>query len=164
MFFRSPSSFLAAIALSVVGLFLFASGWTYADAAKRERTTAGTITHVDCGRSSCAYQYVFKVNGVAISDQTSTCRTALTPLGCRKDASVKVYYDPQDLSSNLLEEFGYAGRGRLFLGTWMVGCGLLLIGLYFLLNKLRPKSGSSENPDGPISADASDSIHVVPSE
>src|SRR5580765_5209098 len=128
MFFRSWKSLLLAKVMIVVGCVLLYFGWIYADAAKREATTVGTIIHVVHGKGS-RYEYVFKINGVNIKDDSGTCHTALTPSGCKEGALVLVHYDREHLSESMLEGFGAASRERLFMGAWMIFCGLLLSGL-----------------------------------
>jgi len=147
----------------VVGCVLLFFGWTYWDVAKREATMIGTISRVDCGRG-CTFVYIFKVNGIKIQDDSSTCHTALTPRGCNVGAPVLVYYDPQHLSETMLEEFGAASRERYFMGVWMVGCGLLLIGLYFILKKVRKGSEEPDEPDESRRNGESDVIHIAPVE
>lgn len=165
MFFRSEKSPLLAAVLILVGLFQLTSGLTYAGAAKREASTVGLLSSVQCGRT-CTYAYVFTVNDVKISDDSSTCKTPLTSRGCRKGAPVRVYYDPEDLSTNFLEEFHLAARGRIFFGTWMISCGLLLICLYFILNKFGKNSEDAGDPDQDNGnsdvAGESDVLHVTP--
>jgi Protein of unknown function (DUF3592) len=163
MIFRSGALILAAAALIVVGGVQLVKGWGYADAAKREASTVGTITSVSCGRS-CLYTYVFTVNDVRIADDSSTCNTPLSSEGCKKGASAQVYYDPNDLSVNLLEELGRGGRARLFFGTWMVSCGLVLLGLRFVVSKMRRGSRKSGVEDDESSNDEPEAIHIVPSE
>jgi hypothetical protein len=141
MYFRSWRFLLLAKILIVIGGVLLFFGWTYADAAKREATTVGTISGVINGKGS-TYQYSFKVNGVTIHDDTGTCRTDFTPQGCQQGAQVLVHYDRDHISRSMLEDFGAASRQRLFIGGWMVCCGGLLIGLYFVFN--RKESGPKE--------------------
>ena len=133
------------------------------DAAKREATTVGTISRKDCGRT-CTYVYVFKVNDVKIQDDTSTCRTALTSAGCAVGAPVLVYYDRERLSVTALQEFGFASRGRLFMGVWMASCGLLLIGLNSFLNRKGANPEESEEPDESDGDNRSDVLHIAPGE
>jgi hypothetical protein len=162
MFFRSEKSLVLAAIVVAVGCFQLYRGWIYADAAKREAMAVGTIVHVvDQDREGFSYEYLFNVNGVNLKDESNTCDTPLTSYGCKKGATVRVYYDPDDLSVTLLEEFRAAGRGRLFFGTWMVSCGALLIVLYFFLNKMWPNSGKSDDPDDVTRSDGSDTIHIV---
>jgi hypothetical protein len=163
MFFRSWKSLVLAKIVIVVGCVLLFWGWTDADAAKREATAAGTISNVSCGRG-CTYEYIFRVNGVRIEDDSDTCHTALTTEGCNVGAPVLVYYDPEHLSNSKLEEFGVLSRERYFMGIWMVSCGLFLIGLYFILQKFGKNSDDEEEPCEGDGDDKSDVLHVVPGE
>jgi hypothetical protein len=163
MIFRSGALILAAAALIVVGCVQLIKGWSYADAAKREASTVGTITRVSCGRS-CVYFYVFTVNDVRIADESNTCKTPLSSEGCKKGAPARVYYDPNDLSVTLLEELGAGARGRLFMGTWMVSCGLVLLGWRFVASKMRRGSRKSGVEDDESSSDEPDAIHIAPGE
>ena len=134
MFVRSAKSVVLAVILIAVGGFQLIWGLTYSDAAERETSTVGSLSNVQCGRG-CTYTYVFTVNDVKIVDDSNTCKTPLTSRGCKNGAPVRVYYDPEDFSTNLLEEFAAAGRARIFMGVWMLSCGLILIGVNFLLNR-----------------------------
>jgi len=147
----------------VVGGALFMFGWTYADAARREATVVGRISGRDCGRT-CNYDYVFRFNSVNIQDRTNTCKTALTNEGCKVGAPVLVYYDPEDASVSALQEFGAAARGRMFMGAWMVVCGLVLLGVYFILNRAGGGSGEAQDPDDGTKSVGSGVLHVAPGE
>jgi hypothetical protein len=163
MIIRPAALVLAAAALIIVGFVQLMQGSSYADAAKREASTVGTITSVSCGRS-CVYFYVFTVNDVRIADESSTCKTPLSSERCKKGAPVRVYYDPNDLSVSLLEELGAGGRGRLFMGAWMVSCGLVILGWRFVASKMRRGSQKSGGEDDESSSDEPDAIHIVPGE
>lgn len=163
MFFQSAKAQILGIFLLVVGGVLLMLGWSYADAAKREATAVGTITQVSCGRS-CTYAYVFKFNNVSIGDDTSTCRTALTRRGCKVGAPVLVYYDPENPTETALQEFGAAGRGRIFMGIWMLSCGLILIGINSFLNREGKDPEEPEDLDESEQSGQSDAIHIAPGE
>jgi hypothetical protein len=165
MSFRSEKSKILALLLLIVGGYQLMRGWSYFEAASREVTTVGTISRViPGGRSGPTYEYSFEVNGVKISDDSGTCRTPLSSRRCKEGAQVLVYYDPDHLSETLLQEFGEAGRQRLFFGAWMAGCGLLLIALYFFLNRAGSKPSNDDRLENDEDKPESDVIHIVPSE
>jgi hypothetical protein len=163
MFFRSGKAQILGIIMLVVGGVLSMLGWSYADAAKREATAVGVIKQVNCGRG-CTYAYVFKFNDVSIEDQSSTCNTALTQQGCKVGAPVLVYYDPEDPTENALEEFRAASRARGFMGIWMISCGLILIGVNFILNKTSKGAEEPDDRDGSERSGESDVLHIAPGE
>lgn len=158
--FRSAQLQILGIILILVGGFQLLSGLSYADVARREATTVGTISRVDCGRT-CTFVYVFKINGVGIQDDTNTCRTSLSPQRCRVGAPVLVYYDPENVSQTLLQDFRAASRGRIFFGIWMVSCGLLLMGLRLILDKREKNSSEIEQRENPGEDEV---LHVAPGE
>jgi hypothetical protein len=161
MFFRSLRSLILAAILLIVGCVQLSNGWDYADSAKRELSTVGKLTYVTKGKSS-TYEYSFEINGFKTGSISGTCKTALTLQGCEVGASVLVYYDPTHRSSPMLQEFGAASREKLFMGAWMAGCGLLLIGVYFVLKR----TGEDEKkPDEPNDSELNrepDVLHIVP--
>ena len=161
MFFRSAKSQILAIILILVGCFQLFWGLSYMDAARRELSAVGKISHVDCGRG-CTYMYDFTINGVKVIDQSNTCKTPLSALRCKEGAPVLVYYDPEHISISALQEFGAASRGRLFLGTWMVGCGLLLVALYHLLQRMKTDQDESEPPDQSENKERDEVLHIAP--
>jgi hypothetical protein len=87
----------------------------------------------------------------------------LTKAGCVKGAPVLVYYDPKQVSGSLLQEFKSAGREKLFLGSWLLGIGLLAFGLRSFFNRKSAGSNDSEAAEQDQPADESEVIHVVPS-
>lgn len=101
MFFRSQKSLVLAVILIAVGCFQLLKGSYYREASKREGATVGTLIYVHHGKGSI-YRYKFEVNGVAIIDDSDTCKTALTPAGCRNGAVVLVYYDRDQVTKTLL--------------------------------------------------------------
>lgn len=107
---------------------------------------------------------MFPVDQLKVFDESNTCDTALSLQGCKTGEPVRVYYDPYDLSVTNLEEFSAAARGRLFFGTWMVSCGLILIGLYFILNRVGKNSGKPDDLDGNDGKGETDVLHVAPDE
>lgn len=161
--FRLAQLQILAIIMILVGGFQLVSGLTYADAAKREATTVGTILRVDCGRSSCTYVYVFEINGVRIQDDTTTCRTALSQQRCKVGTPVLVFYDSENVSGTLLQEFGEASRQRIFFGIGMISCGLLFVVVKFFLER-RKVSDDSDEADPSADAEDSDVLHVVSKE
>jgi hypothetical protein len=163
MYFRSSKSILLAALLIVVGTVQLMMGWSYTEVSGREDTTVGTLIRVFHGKGS-TYEFSFKVNGVTIQDGTGTCRTALTPSGCTEGAAVLVYFDPERVTGALLEEFGAAGRGKIFFGSWMVACGLLLTGLHFFFKRALASPDESEETDYDKPDDGPEVIHVVPIE
>lgn len=162
MFFRSQRALVLAAFLLIIGAFELLKGEYYKEVAKREATVVGVLTRVSHGRSSSFYDYKFELNGVPLLDDSDTCSTALTPRGCVKGAAVLVYYDRNDAGETLLEEFAEAGRGKMFFGAWMVGCGLLLIGLYFVFKKLLKSPDESDETDYDRPVSEPEVIHVVP--
>jgi len=162
MFFRSPVSLLLAIILVIVGSVHLFLGWTHGAAAKSEATTIGTISYISGGRGS-TYSYVFEINGVRLIQDSGTCRTALTSQGCRVGAQVLVYYAHLPVLETRLEEFGAASREKYFMGAWMVGCGLILIGVYFIQKKAgKESSGETDEPDESGDNNESDVPHIAP--
>ncbi|MFP5237440.1 MAG: hypothetical protein ACLGSD_16205 [Acidobacteriota bacterium] len=161
MFFRSQRALILAAFLLVIGGFELVKGEYYKEVANREATVVGVITRVYHGRGSI-YDYKFDLNGFSLVDDSDACRTALTPRGCVKGAAVLVYYDRNDSGETLLEEFAEAGRGKMFLGAWMAGCGLLLIGLYFVFKKLLKSPDESAETDYDTPVSEPEDIHVVP--
>ncbi len=164
MIIRPAALILAAVALIVVGCVQLIEGWSYADAAKREASTVGTITSVSWWKELPVSAYVFTVNDVRIADDSDTCRTPLSAEGCKKGAPARVYYDPNDLTVSRLEELGAGGRARLFMGTWMVSCGLVILGWRFVVSKMRRGSRKSGVEDDEACSDEPDAIHIVPGE
>jgi hypothetical protein len=146
MFFRSRISLLLANILILLGCVQLFFGWRYANSARREVTTIGTILYVIGGRST-TYEYVFEIDGARIQDDSGTCHTALTPRGCKVGAPVLVYYDHDPALVTMLQDFGAASREKYFMGFWMACCGLLLIGLYFTLKRTKRDDEGSEEPD-----------------
>jgi hypothetical protein len=158
MSFLSWRFLLAGPVLTAVGCGMLVYAWTYADAGKREAATVGTITDVVHGRSS-TYYYTFNVNGVRIADSSSTCKTALTEQRCKEGAQVLVYYDPEHLSTNELQEFRAASRERFFGGGWMTGIGLLMLGLLFWTKR---KGADLEETDADEPDEKSEVLHITP--
>jgi hypothetical protein len=105
MFFRSPLSLLLAAILIVFGSVQLFFGWSYGEAAKSEATAIGVITYMSDGRDSY-YNYAFEINGVKLQQDCGTCRTALSPLGCKVGAPVLVYYAHTPVLETRLQEFG----------------------------------------------------------
>lgn len=163
MFFRSATAVLLAIALIGVGAFQLLKGSYYREVSKREAATAGTLLYVSHGKSS-TYQYRYQVSGFWIRNDSGTCRTPLTPAGCAVGAPVLVYYDRDHVSDSLLEEFGVAGRGKILFGCILVGCGLLLLGLYPIAKKALAGPDESKETDVDTPAAGPEVIHVVPYE
>jgi hypothetical protein len=155
-----------AIMLLAFGGFQLVRAWTYSDAAKREASTIGTITSVHHGgKGGPTYFYEFEVKGVKVADaSTSRCKTPVPPSGCREGGLVRVYYDTNDTSESLLEEFGAASRYRFVAGASMTGIGLLIGGFQFLKNKTsNGQSGSSDSDDSNLKSE-SEVPHIVPGE
>jgi hypothetical protein len=145
MFFRSPVSLLLAIIMILVGSVQFYLGSSYGNAAKGEASTIGVITYISGGRSS-TYNYKFEIDGVPLQQDSGTCQTALTTQGCTVGASVLVYYSHTPVLETRLQEFGAASREKHFLGSWVAGCGFILIGLYVFLKKAGEDSEALEEP------------------
>jgi hypothetical protein len=164
MFFRSPKSLLLAAILLVVGSAQFFLGWTYADAAKGEATATGTITYITGGRGGSTYNYKFEIDGVKLEQDSGTCQTPLTPQGCKVGAPVLVYYAHIPVLETRLQEFGAASREKYFMGGWMAGCGLLLIGLYLILKKAEKGSEEPDEPDESGRKNEADVLHIVSGE
>lgn len=81
---------------------------------------------------------------------------------CNEGGSVRVYYDPNDLSLTQLQEFSAAGRDRFFFGAWVFGIGLLIGGFFFFSNKSgKAQTGSSKSNSDDTEND-SDVPHIVP--
>lgn len=147
--------------LIVVGCVQFVLSRRYANAARQEATTAGVISHITGGRTT-TYDYVFKIDGVQLYDDSSSCHTALTPKGCKVGAPVLVYYAHLPVLETRLQEFGEASREKLFTSIGMVSAGFLLITLFFILKKTRRDSDQlGDVPDG--DRENPDSLHVVSS-
>jgi hypothetical protein len=163
MFFQSSKSLFVGIILIPVASYQLFWGLVYADAAKREASTVGTITSVTCGRG-CTYNYVFVARGIKSLDYSSICKTPLSARGCEEGGAVQVYYDPRDTSTSALEDLGAAGREKLLFGSLMALSGLLLIGLYFIPYRRRTSEEESQGPDRSECDDKPDVLHIVPDE
>ena len=163
MFFLSSKSIGLAILLIVIGGIQLLMGWTYMGVSKHEASTVGRLVGVRHGRGT-AYEYVFRVNDLLIRDDSGTCKTALTPEGCIKGATVLVYYDRENVAETLLQEFGAAGRGKIIFGTCMASIGLLLIGLHFVFKKALASPDESEELGVDKPGDLPEVIHIVPPE
>ncbi|HKF47474.1 MAG TPA: DUF3592 domain-containing protein [Terracidiphilus sp.] len=150
-----------AVLLITIGCFQLLKGNYYKDVSQREATTVGTLFRVHHGKGS-TYEYQFQINGVSIRDDSDTCKTALTSAGCVKGAQVLVYYDRNDLTETLLQEFGAASREKIFFGGFMAVCGLLLIGLHFIFKKALKSPDESEEVDEDAAVNEPEVIHVVP--
>ncbi|MGA2252181.1 hypothetical protein [Terracidiphilus sp.] len=152
------------IILVPLGCFQFFFAWQFSDAAKREIASVGKIVHAYHGRGT-SYLYVFTVDGVNYQDDSGTCVTPISRLGCKEGAPVLVYYDREHLSLSRMQEFQAASREKLFGGEWATGIGLLLLGLHFWIGRNRSDSEDSEESDD---ADAdkpdkeSEVLHIAP--
>jgi len=131
--------------------------------SKREATTVGTLVEAWHGKGS-TYRYLFKVNGVTIRDYSSECKTALTPAGCVEGAAVLVYYDREHVTESMLEDFKAAANELIFLGAWMLGIGLLVLGLRSFLNRKSARPDESGASDEGKPADQSEVLHIAPNE
>jgi hypothetical protein len=107
--------------------------WKYAEAAKHEATAVGVITYVTEGRSR-SYDYEFQIDGVRLIQDSDTCKTALTPQGCKVGSSVLVYYAHLPVLIARLQEFGAASRETFVWGSFFVFIGLLLFGLFCVMS------------------------------
>jgi hypothetical protein len=163
MFFRSQVSLIIAGILILFGCAQFFISWRCAGASRPEATTVGVIYNVIGGKGS-TYEYVFKIDGVQLRDESGSCHTALTLQGCKVGAPVLVYYVHQPGLETRLQEFGDASREKLFTGIWLVSFGLLLIGMYFFLQRTAENSGESEDPDESARSEEPEVLHIVPSE
>jgi len=163
MFLSSRGSLLVAGILLLAGCVCFVLSKKDADSATREKTTVGVITHVSGGRSS-SYEYEFEIDGVRLYDDSGTCRTALTPKGCRVGASVLVYYDHDPTLRTRLQEFGAASRAEFSTGVWMCFAGLLLIVLHFISRKVIGSPDESDEIDTDPPDEAHEIVHIVPNE
>jgi hypothetical protein len=152
-----------AIICMVVGGVQFMMGWSYAEASKREATAVGALVRVTHGRSS-TYVFQFRLNGALIRGDTSTCRTALTAAGCSTGASVLVYYDPDQTAGPMLQEYGAAGRARIFMGGWMLFFGLILITWGFFFRSRGGDTQSSGEQDDEGNDGERDVLHIAPGE
>jgi hypothetical protein len=162
MFFRSARVLVIAVALIGVGAYQLFKGLYYKDVAKREAKTVGTLIYVHHGKGA-TYRYRFVVNGQAIIDESSACKTATGSSECDEGAQVLVYYDRKDLSETLLQEFGAASWESFFMGTWMTACGTLLVALHYLLNRgSKSANGWDPDPDEDITYPEPEINHVVP--
>ncbi|MGD0912450.1 MAG: DUF3592 domain-containing protein [Terracidiphilus sp.] len=127
--------------------------------------TRGEITHIyHQSKRGPTYEYVFEVNGVRVSGGGTTCQTPTTAKGCNEGGLVRVYYDPNDPSETLLQEFGDAGRGQLIAGTLMAGAGLVFIGMNFLVRITEKDSDEADASVDRTPDEKSGVIHIVPGE
>jgi hypothetical protein len=163
MFFRSSKSIVLAIILLGIGGFQLMTGRHYMDVSKREASTAGRLVQIRHGKGT-AYDFLFQVNGASILGQSRACKTALAEAGCEEGAPVLVYYDCEDVTESLLEDFGAAGRGKVLFGVCLASLALLLIGLHFLFKKALASPDESEEIDYDKPDDGPEVIHVVPTE
>ena len=166
MFFRSSRSFFVGAILVVFGGVQLFLAWRYAEAAKSEATTVGTIIYITGGRST-TYNYSFEIHGVKLIQDSGVCRTALTPQGCTVGATVLVYYSHAPALIARLEEFGAASREKLLYGSVAILIGLALLVFSFIF---KPTNEDSMRSDDPVEEhrglDRShpDVIHIVPGE
>ena len=130
------------------------------DAAKREATAIGTSRYQRFGKGS-TYNYVFKIDGVQLQGQSSSCHTPLASQTCYVGAKVLVYYVRTPALETRLQEFGDAGPMLLTCVCLNVG-GLLLIVMYFMLNRKGSDSGESEDADESGPSEEPGELHIVP--
>jgi len=164
MFFESRGSLIVASILLLAGCACFFLWREDSDSARRERTTVGVITDRSGGRSGTSYDYRFEIDGVAIYDESSSCRTALTPKGCKIGAPVLVYYDQNSTLRSKLKEFGVASSEDLTTGFCMVFGGLLITVLHFLFKRALDSPDESDDIDIDRPDQGPETIHVVPGE
>ena len=62
----------------------------------------------------------------------------------------------------MLREFGAASSEWYFMGGWMVSCGLLLIGLNFIMNKFGKDVEESHDSNAGDRTDEEPVLHVTP--
>lgn len=115
MFFLVGRSPFLAVQLVGVGVSGLLKGFHFRSVSRRKGSAVGTILYIVHGRNH-NYQYRFQVNGDFVRDDSDSCKTPGSASGCVVGA--------------LLEEFGAAGRGRIFSPTFTLACGLLLLGRY----------------------------------
>src|ERR1700723_2629554 len=163
MFLESRLSVAIGIILILIGGADVLLAWRYADAAKHEATAVGVITYISGGRSS-SYNYAFEIDGVRLIQDCGTCRTALTPQGCRLGAKVLVYYAHLPVLITRLQEFGAASREKLSWGVCLIVGGLLLIVLHFVFQRMAGPPDESEEPHEYEPGDGHDALHIVPGE
>lgn len=133
-FFRSRGTLLIAGFLISLGCMQFFFSRRYADVAKREATATGMVYAIT-GSKGSTYNYVFKIDGIQLQGESSSCHTALTSLGCSVGARVLVYYAHTPALETRLQEFGDASREMLFTCICLNVGGLLLIAMHFVLNE-----------------------------
>jgi len=75
---------------------------------------------------------------------------------------VLVYYAHSPALITRLQEFGAASRETIFMGTWMVSGGLLLIILYFVSKRFSGDSDEHSDADEDEDKPGPDVIHIVP--
>ena len=133
-FFRSKVSLFIAVFLMSLGCMQFFFSRKYGDAAKREATTIGTIYAIS-GSKGSTYNYVFKIDGVQLQGQSDECHTPLTSQTCPVGAKVVVFYIRTPALETRLQEFGDAGSEMLYTCACLNFCGLVLVVMYFILNR-----------------------------
>lgn len=158
---RTWKVFVVAIVSIAFGCTQLFFAWRYSDAARREASTVGTITHVHHGKGT-TYSYEFEVNGVTVRDSSDTCVTSIAPPACEEGGQVLVYYDPNDLSLSSLQELLAASRKNLFWAGGATGIGLLMLWFYFWNKGDGADSEDSKEPDAGGPNEKPEVLHIAP--
>jgi hypothetical protein len=169
-FFCSRGSLIVAGILLLAGCTCFFNWREDADSAKREKTTVGVIDGVSGGRHGATYYYEFEVDGVRIDDESSSCRTALTPKECKVGAQVLVYYDHNPALRSKLKEFGAVSNDDFAIGSCFVFGAFMVTLMHFLSRRVIGSDDDTDDDDsdsdggerGRPSSDQPDDLHVVP--
>jgi hypothetical protein len=148
------------IGFTLFGCFQLFFAWQFSDAAKREISTVGRIVHAYHGKGT-SYLYVFTVDDVNYQDDSDTCVTPLSELGCEAGAPVTVYYDSKHLSQSRLQEFRAASREKRSIGEWATGVGLLLFGMHFWIRRNRSDTEDSEEANASEPDEKSEVLHIA---
>ncbi len=163
MFFESRGSLIVAGILLLAGFACFLLWQEDTDSARREKTTVGVIDDIGGGRGAI-YYFEFEIDGVKLYDEDSSCRTALTPKGCKIGAPVLVYYDRNPALRTKLKEFGAASSDDFAIGSCMVFGAFMVILMHFLARRVIGSDDESDDIDVDRPDEGPETIHVVPGE
>lgn len=163
MFFESRGSLLVAGILLLAGFACFFLWREDADSARREKTTVGVIDDISGGRGT-TYYFEFVIDGVKLYGESGSCRTALTPKGCKIGAPVLVYYDQNSTLRSKLEQFGAASSDDFAIGSCMVFGAFMVTLMHFLARRVIGSDDETDEIDVDRPDEGPETIHVVPGE
>lgn len=164
-------SLLAGLVGTIVGCWQCISGHNYAVAAQHQSTTVGRVVRISSGKGGPYYHYVFTVNGVAVDDLTSDCRTPLAPGACDNLGPVLVYYSYQPFAISKLQDFTSASNDAYRFGEPALAIGLPLFVLSIAALVVLSRKGRfgtepdpGDQPGASKSGGMPDDLHIAPGE